>query len=162
MFRRGHHAGPASPLEPRPRLGAGARIGFSLIETMIAILIVSMGSIATISMLTATHIQNDMAQERARAHQMVSEEMERVRLELFPRANPGQQVTVWDNGTPDDESDDSVGTLEVVMRDLDGTELTVAPIPARRVQVEVTLTWNPRGRLQSKTMRETVMTYLAP
>ena len=140
MFRRGHCAGPASRLERYPRLGGGARIGFSLIETMIAILIVTLGSISTISMLTATHIQNDMSQERARAHQMVSGEMERVRLELFPRANPGQQVTVWDNGTPDDESDDSVGTLEVVMRDINGTELTAPPIPARRVQVEVTLT----------------------
>lgn len=130
---------------------------------MIAMMIVMMGSIATISMLSAAQSENSIEQERARAHQIISEQMERVRFQLYSLVTAGQQVTVWDNGTPDDTADDTTGTLEVIIKDPEsGAILNAAPSPAKRVQIEVTLTWNPRGRLGGHTLRETVMTYLAP
>ena len=144
----------------RSRFNAAA---FTLIETLIAMLIVMAGSMATISMLSAAQVNSSIEQERSRAHQIVSEEMERLRLQLYSLVSAGQQVTVWDNGTPDDATDDTNGTLEVEIRDADtNATLAAAPNPAKRVLVEVTLTWNPRGRLGGKTMRETVMTYLSP
>jgi prepilin-type N-terminal cleavage/methylation domain-containing protein len=136
--------------------------GFSLVEVLIAVIIVLVGSMSTVSLLTLTRIENDMEQERARAHQIVSERMEEIQRDLYTFITPGTQVTVWDNGTPEDTSDDTLGTLEVIARDTDGTQIAAAPNPPVRVQVEVTLSWNPRGRLAAKTMRETVMTYIAP
>lgn len=135
----------------------------SLIEVLIAVFIVSIGMLATLSLLTWCRIHNDLEQERARAHQVVSQEMEQVRHELFTRVTAGQTITIWNNGTPDDTTDDTQGTLEVVMRDPDtGNTLLTPPDPARRVEVEVTLSWSPRGRLSGKTYRESVMTYLSP
>jgi prepilin-type N-terminal cleavage/methylation domain-containing protein len=137
------------------------RRGFTLIEAVITVLIVAMGCIGALSLIQFLRLQNVLAQERARAHQIVCEEMDRQRHELFPQITGGTTVTVWDNGTPDDPTDDTMGTIEVIVRDTDGN-LLPAVVGNRRVQVEVTLTWNPRGRLSNKTYHETVMTYIAP
>lgn len=136
--------------------------GFTLIEALIAMSILAFGFIATVTLITSTQVNNSMEQERARAHQIVSEEMEQVRHNLYTRITPGRQITVWDNGTPDDTLDDTTGNLTVTIRDPSGVELAAPPVPATRVEVEVTVDWNPRGRLAGKTLRETVMTYLSP
>ena len=129
---------------------------------MIAVVIVAIGMIASLQLLTFQHVINTLEQERARARQIVSEEMERLRHELYTRIEGGQSVTVWDNGTPDNTSDDTMGVLAVTVRDPDGVSVFVAPNPAERVEVEVTLSWHPRGRFNDKTFQETVMTYIAP
>lgn len=138
------------------------RRGFTLIESVIAIVIVSLGAISTMSLLMNSRVHNHNEQERARAHQIVSEEMDRVRLELFSRITANETVTVWDNGTPDDTSDDVIGTLDVIIRDTDGNALAAAPVPAQRMEVEVTLSWTPGGRPSGRVMRESVMTYVSP
>lgn len=136
--------------------------GFSLVESLIAVMVVAIGMTATLSMLTRVRINNALEQERARAHQIVIEEMDTVRHELYSRITGGRNVTVWDYATPDDPSDDTTGVLQVVMRDPNGALLANAPVPAVRIQIEVTLTWNPRGSQAGRTVRETVMTYIAP
>lgn len=136
--------------------------GFTLIEAIITVLIVTVGSIGALTLVSYLRLQNDLHQERARAHQIVCEEMERLRHELYTRITGGDTVTVWDNGTLDDDTDDTMGTLTVTVWDMDGNELAAAPSPAELVEVEVTLTWNPRGRMSGKTYRETVMSYFAP
>ena len=137
--------------------------GFSLVELLIAVAIAAFGILSTLSLLIFDQAQNDQEQQRARAHQIVCEEMERVRHELFSRVTSGTEVTVWDNGTPDDATDDTQGTMEVVISDpATGAELTAAPVPAVIVRAEVTLTWNPAGRMSGKTLRETAMTCLVP
>lgn len=146
----------------RPRLNHRTT-GFTLVEAMIAMSIAALGATSTLTMLTMERVGNSMEQERSRAHQMVSEELERVRLELYPRITAASQVTVWDNGTPNDTSDDTLGTKEVVFKNPEtGATLAAAPVPAKRVQVEVTLTWHPRGRLHGKTMHESIVSYIAP
>ena len=138
------------------------QFAFTLIEAMVAVMITAIGMISALQLLTFSHVQNDLEQERSRAHQIVCEEMERLRHELYTRITGGTTVTIWDNGTPDDTTDDTVGTLEVIVRDTNGGALTAAPVPAVRVQVEVTLTWNPRGSRHTNTFRESVMSYIAP
>jgi prepilin-type N-terminal cleavage/methylation domain-containing protein len=140
------------------------RSGFTIIETLIAMSITALSMLAILTTLQMTRLSNSLEQERSRAHQIVSEEMEKVRFSLYTLVTAGTEVTVWDNGTPDDMTDDTQGTLEIVITDPEtGATLAAAPNPAKRVQVEVTLSWNPRGRLGgSKTMRETVMTYISP
>ena len=138
------------------------RSAFTLVEAMITVVIVSIGMIASLQLLTFQHTVNTLEQERARARQIVGEEMERLRHELYTRIEGGKSVTVWDNGTPDDKADDTTGVLAVTVRDTKGVAVFVAPNPAERVEVEVTLSWNPRGRFSDKTFQETVMTYIAP
>jgi Tfp pilus assembly protein PilE len=139
------------------------RTGFTLVEAMITTMIVFIGMLAIISLVQWCQISNGMEQERARAHQIVSQEMEQVRLQLYTRVTAGTTVTVWDNGTPDDPDDDTIGELEVRMRDPDtGYWLSSPPSPAKRVEVEVALTWSPRGRISGKTLRESAMSYISP
>jgi prepilin-type N-terminal cleavage/methylation domain-containing protein len=138
------------------------RRGFSLIEAMIAVIIAAIAVIGGFQLIIFTRVQNALEQERARAQQVVSEELERVRHTLYPRITGGKTLTVWDNGSPGDTTDDTIGTLEVIVRDPDGNQLFAAPVPAVRVTVEVTLSWNSRARLKTHTFRETMMTYIAP
>ena len=136
---------------------------FTLVECMIAVAIVAIGPLSILSILAWVRLHNDLEQERSRAHQIVSEAMENLRLELYTCLTAGDTVTVWDNGTPDITSDDTIGNLEVIIFDPETNALLEkAPDHAKRVGVEVTLSWNPRGRLSGKTYRETVMTYLSP
>ena len=140
-----------------------ARAGITLVEVLVAVLVVAIGFSATLSLLIIDSVANDFEQERARAHQMVCEELELVKRTLYTRITGGNNVTVWDNGTPGVATDDTVGVIKVVVRDpKTHTLLTAAPVPAIRVQIEVTLTWHPRGRFGGKTMYETAMTYIAP
>jgi prepilin-type N-terminal cleavage/methylation domain-containing protein len=138
--------------------------GFTLVECMLALAICSVLFLATLSALGYARTHNELEQERIRAHQIVSEYLEVERFRLFSWTQSESQQTIWDNGTPDDTSDDTLGTLEVAVRDPDtGAVLTMAPDPARLVEIEVTLTWQPRvARLKGKTFRESVMTYKAP
>lgn len=143
--------------------GGGGRRAFTLIESIITVMVVSISFIAVITLLMFDNICANYEQERARAYQIVSEQMELIRMKLYTRITTGSTVTVWDNGTPGTTADDTVGTLAVTVRDpKTGQVLTAAPVPAVRVQVEVTLSWRARGGLQRRTMRETMMTYIAP
>lgn len=150
-------------MKTKRRFSASSRAsGFTLIEALIAIIIATLGAISTLSLLAFTRLHNEEEQERSRAHQMVSQKMEEIRYELYTAITPGEDVVLWDNGTPADTTDDTPGVMTVTMWDADGNELTAAPTQAQRIQVEVTLTWNPRGRRADQTLRESVMTYIAP
>jgi type II secretory pathway pseudopilin PulG len=138
------------------------KAAFTLVETLIASGILAIVMLGSMSLMTYSRIQNDLDQERARAHQIVTGQMERVKQMLYTQITGGTTLTVWDNGTPGNTADDTNGTISVQIRKLDGTVVTAAPVPAEAVQIEVTLTWNPRGRLKGKTFRETAMTYVAP
>jgi type II secretory pathway pseudopilin PulG len=139
-----------------------ARRGFTLVEAAIGIVIVSLGSIATLSLLMFTRLHNAEQQERARAHQIVAEEMELRRANLFTNLTPGQETTVWDNGTPDDPTDDTIGTLIVRVRDVNGNLISQTPVPWQRVELEVTVAWNARGRRAGVELRESLVTYMSP
>lgn len=146
----------------RPGFRFRPRTGFVLVEALIAIVIVTLASVATLSLLMFTRMHNAQEQERTRAHQIATERMDRVLQELFPTVVAGEQLTVWDNGTPDDDSDDTEGTIEVILRDVDGNLINFTPTPWERVEVEVTVSWNPRGRRGDIEVRESIKTYMAP
>jgi type II secretory pathway pseudopilin PulG len=135
---------------------------FTLIEATIAIVIVTLGSISTFSLMMFTRLHNEEEQERARAHQIASAYMERVKAELFSATAGFEDVQLWDNGTPEDPSDDTACNVAVTLRDSDGHMLVVFPPQAERVQVEVTVSWHPRGRRSDETLQESLMSFIVP
>lgn len=145
-----------------PRSPKRLRGGFTLVEALIAIVIVTLASISTLSLLMFARMHNAQEQERARAHQIATERMDRLLHELFPTVVAGEDITVWDNGTPDDTSDDTQGVITVSLRDVDGNPINVTPTPWERVEIEVTVSWNPRGRRGDVEVRESLKTYMAP
>lgn len=137
--------------------------GFSLIEVMIAVSIVAIGSLSTLSLLMFAQMHNAFEMERSRAHQIVSQEIELVHFNLYTRIRTNSATTIWNNGTPTDTSDDTTGLITVqATNPYTGAVVTQAPVPAVVLQVEVTLQWSPRGRMSGSTYRETAMTYIAP
>jgi prepilin-type N-terminal cleavage/methylation domain-containing protein len=137
-------------------------MGFTLVEVLLSLVLVSIGMLATMSLLMFIRQSNVMEQERSRARQIVYEQLEAARASLYTHLASGTTVTVWDNGTPNNPADDTQGALDVIVKNLAGTRLYAAPVPAQVVQVEVTLSWHPHGRRAAKVMRETVMSYFAP
>jgi len=136
--------------------------GFSLIEVMVAMSVVLLGSISTIGLITQSKVISYSERDRARAHQIVMKEMEKVRRQLFSQVAPATEVTLWDNKTPDDPTDDTVGTLEMHMRTLGGVTLAKLPEAPQAVLVEVSLTWSPRGSMSGRKFTERLVTYIAP
>lgn len=144
------------------RFKARRRRGFTLVEALISIVIITLMSITTLTLLMFTRMHNAHEQERARAHQIATERMDRILHELFPTVEAGEDITVWDNGTPDDTSDDTQGVVSVSLWDVDGNPINFTPTPWERVEVEVTVTWNLRGRRAGVEARESIKTYMAP
>lgn len=148
---------PIPPLHVRPR-------GVSLLEVLITVLVVAVSMISILTMMMQATAVSTLEQERARANQLVCQYMEeKVIFPPLPEISSGTQVTVWDNGTPNNPADDTVGTIKIIAYDMKtGVQINSIPVnPMNRVRyrVEVTMEWHPRGRRNNATFRETVMTY---
>lgn len=145
------------PVGPRSR-------AFTLIECIFASAIASVSILATFSVLGFARMNNELEQQRSRAHQIVCQKLEIERYQLFTWTQTDSVQTIWDNGTLDDISDDITGQLRLTVKDpKTGDVLTSAPDPATLLEIEVTLTWRPRGtRIGDKLQSETCMTYKAP
>lgn len=147
------------------RVGSRKRTaGFTLVECMLSVAIVGITSSATISLLGYALMHNELEQERSRAHQMVCQKLEIERCQLFTWTRSNSVQTLWDNATPLDPTDDTTGTLTVIVKNAKtGEILTLSPDPAVLVSIEATLEWYYRGgRLEGMLLRETAMTYKAP
>lgn len=140
------------------------KIGFTLIESMIAATIATFSIIAILYLLGFLRMHNELEQERNRAFQIVTQALDLERYKLFSWTESRKIQTIWDKGTPTDPEDDTVGYLEVVVRDpKTGQILTTPPVPAVLVEIEATLSWKHRGpRLGQRDIRETAMTYKVP
>lgn len=138
--------------------------GFTLVEVMLAVGIAAITALATLSILGFARLHNSQEQERARAHQIVTQAVEEENHRLFTYTTAGEERTIWDNMTPGDTSDDTVGTLTLRVENAQtGQVLYNAPDPAVMVKIEATLTWVTRGgKLQNKLMRESAMAYKVP
>ena len=76
-------------------LCAASVAGFTLIEALISVMIFTFSCIAGLTLMGFSQLQNMLEQERARAHQVVTQEMERVRHQLYTRITGGNTVTIW-------------------------------------------------------------------
>ncbi|MFC1601708.1 prepilin-type N-terminal cleavage/methylation domain-containing protein [Candidatus Sumerlaeota bacterium] len=139
--------------------------GFNLLEVMVAVAVLGICFLGTLSVLAFARLQNELEQQRTRAHQIVSQALEIEAYELFTYSSTVVETTIWDNGTPDDPSDDTMGWLVVIVSNPDtGEILFTAPDPAIMVQIEATVLWYPQGTrmANSKFLQESVITCKAP
>ena len=138
--------------------------GFTLVECLIAVAITAVLFLATLSALSFARMNNAIEQERTRAHQIVCSAMDYQQGYLnHEHISSTSQATVWDNGTPDDPDDDTVGTLEIEIRDPDTNDVITSVTGNRMILIETTLTWSPRlARIYKKTFRESVTSLKVP
>lgn len=137
----------------------GPKRGFSFIEIVLTLALVGLCLVLSLSILFYIRQQSNLEEVRTHAYEIVNGEMELIRAKYFSDLKPETRtVTIWDRGTPDDDSDDLNGELEIILKDKTGAVLTGPPKSNALVQAEITLTWQSTG----KEMSETLMTYLAP
>lgn len=136
--------------------------GFTLIETLIALVILTFIGIGVICTVIYARTYTEMEKQRTNALILASTEMERLKRILFSAIAPHtQNVVIDDNGTAD-AKDDLHGTLEVILKDKSGNILTSPPQTNSRIFVEIAVTWHPAGSPSNKVLEERLISEIAP
>jgi type II secretory pathway pseudopilin PulG len=148
--------------------GARTRRGATLVETMVAVVIVAITGLAVIFGITfGVRIQQDV-RERNAATRIAADTLESTKRAMFMTL---QEVTttgvVIDNrGTPDDASDDVVGEVRLRFEDLAGNPVgtvgTPMPLDRSMVRAFVEVEWRPAGRSTDRIQTVTIASLLAP
>jgi prepilin-type N-terminal cleavage/methylation domain-containing protein len=136
--------------------------GFTLVETLIALAILTFMGIGIISMVIYARTYTEMEKQRTNALIVASTEMERLKRTLFSTITPKiQYVVIDDNGTSD-PIDDLQGTLEVIIKDKSGNILSSPPQTNNRIFVEIVVSWHPAGSPSNKVLKERLISEIAP
>lgn len=96
---------------------------FTIVEVLVASLIAFIAIAATLNLLFYARTNNELEQERTRAFQIISQKLDVETYKLFTWTRSDSEVTIWDNATPDDTTDDTRGLLEVIVRDPDSRQV---------------------------------------
>ena len=126
------------------------RRGFTLIEIMITVLIVSIAGLAIISSLIFGIFMRQSIRERNGAMRVAADVIESTKKRLFAELSQTtlNAIVIDDRGTTRD-SDDIRGTAVLRLFTTDGTEVGISgsPIPTDRpmLRAEVTVTWFSPG-----------------
>ena len=140
------------------RVNRKSNYGVTLVEALVAIVLVALIGISVISILVHTYRVQKFERERVVALNAATQKMEILKRSIFPTMKASSESVLLDvNNTPDIATDDIRGTLTVKARSLDGTEITQPP-DADVIDLEVTVTW----RSQSKNHFQTIRTIVAP
>lgn len=123
----------------------------TLIEVMVTVVVVAfvgMGIMA--SVVYGTQAQRKVQEYNSAARIAAGELDELKRRSFYTLTKPATEtVTIFDNGTPGDASDDVTGTVEVSLFDSKGTEVgtggVVVPTDRSMIRAEATVTWTPAG-----------------
>ena len=137
-------------------------IGFTLLEVVLAIFILTAMGIGIISTVIYAKYQVELENQRTKALILASKTME-VLQRTFIRSIMGftSNVIIDDNGTVE-TTDDLPGTLQVVVKDKNGTVLTSAPPGDNYIKVEVYVRWHPAGNPSRKILEESLISEIAP
>jgi hypothetical protein len=149
--------------------GQHRRRAVSLAEVLIALLLASIMVTGALQLLQFNQIYQMKEEMRASAVDALSHEMEILKHEFIYNLEPySKGVTLYDNRTPNDRTDDTTGTLRVRFLDRSGSVLgTAADIlsTARtegRVEVNMRVTWSGRGRFSGVFYHERMGGYVIP
>lgn len=141
--------------------------GLTLVETMIAVALVSFSAVGTLSSLVFIREQLEIDKQRLIAQNHARRQLELIRRNLFTSISD-ETVTIDNFNTPDDPDDDLVGVMTTTAWEVNpdgttGSAVSSFPLEERkRVLVQVSVTWNRLGRLSPTTAVEVMQTYVAP
>jgi len=142
--------------------GSGKTRGFSLVESLIAIALLTFIGIGTICTVVYARNYTEMEKQRNNALVLASTVMERLKRDLFTTIAPStQNVVIDDNGTID-AKDDLHGTLAVIVKDKYGNTLSGPPQTNSRIFVEIVVRWHPAGSPSRKILEERLISEIAP
>lgn len=137
--------------------------GFTLIEVIVTMAVVSIIFLGTFTLVRSSQIYNSSEQERSGASAVAAEHMENVRQTFYPSLQSyTQNETLWDHSTPDDTSDDVVGQVVVQLYDLGGNALSQSPASGETLQVIVAVRWFPQGSRGADQQEEILSSYVTP
>jgi prepilin-type N-terminal cleavage/methylation domain-containing protein len=136
--------------------------GFTLIESVIAISIITFLGIGVVSTVVYARHSSEMEKQRNNALVLASTVMENLKQKLFSTIAPyTQNVVIDDNGTAA-TNDDLPGTLQVIVKDKYGNTLTGPPATNSRISVEIVVAWHPVGSPSRKILEERLISEIAP
>lgn len=137
--------------------------GFTLIETVITIVLVLLMGMGLISMLIYCRRYAILDSERNKALDAASRRMEQLKRKFIFELTPSvEEVVIDDNDTPFRDSDDVTGKLEVLLKDKNGRMISGPPDGDDHIQLEVMVSWRPQGRISGKVLNERLITYITP
>jgi len=135
--------------------------GLTLMEVLVSLLISATMLVGIVSLLSFNFIYQNQQELRANAQDAILNEMEKIRHQFIWKVEP-QTIVVYDNRTPDNQTDDTDATLRVRVYNRNGTELAAAPTDSDRYRVVLTVTWKGRGRMSSRTFTEELVAFIIP
>lgn len=139
------------------------RRGFTLMETVVTILLVTLIGLGIVSMLIYSRRYANLDRERNKAIAVAGRRMEQLkRAFIFDLAPTVEDVLIDDNDTPNNDADDIRGKLEIMLKDKDGNAISGPPTGDERVQLEIVVTWHPESRISGKVLKERLITYVTP
>ncbi len=132
--------------------------GYSLLEVALSVALLALVWIAVINMITIGKASTMRAKHQSQAISIIQQEIEELHKTQYGTlenitATVTSTVTIDDNGTPNDATDDLAGTQDV-------TVTTFDPDPGY-LRVIVAVTWNEIFRGQDQTLIERCGTYVA-
>ena len=136
--------------------------GFTILEVLLAIMILTMMGIGIISTVIYAKYNVEIENERTKALILASTTMETIKRTMFSSiVGYTQNVILDDNGTAE-TTDDLPGTLQLVVRDINGNVLIGPPPDNNRISVEIIVSWHPPGNPSRKTLEERLISEIAP
>lgn len=138
------------------------RKGFTILESMIAIVILTFMGISIISTLIYSQHYVEIENQRTKSLMLASTVMERMKRTMFSSIVGYTETVVIDNNGTVDTIDDLPGTLQVIVKDKNGNVLTGPPPTNDRLFVEIVVNWHPAGNPSRKILEERLISEIAP
>lgn len=157
-------------------LPGASQAGFSLLEVMIAVMVVAVAGIGLISSVLVTRHYAEYDKQRLSAIAVARHYLEqRARKDPFPAISPIAEQSIDNFNTPEEVGDDLMAELDLKLYQVNsngtrGDEITSAtqeayqtgPNREDRIEVEVTVSWDRTGHLSGHRVSERLSTYSAP
>lgn len=145
------------------------RAGFTLVESLIAMLIVAMSSIGTVSAVIYSRNLAEYDKQRLSAISVARRYIEEAQRHVTLAGLTINSLPLDDFNTPDDLTDDLNATLErhVYALNADGSRGAEVVNPAaidlsNLYEVVVTVSWERTGNRSGRPVTEELQTYIAP
>jgi type II secretory pathway pseudopilin PulG len=146
-----------------------ARMGFSLVEVLVAVVLVTVAVIGTISSLLFIRETLDVDKQRLIAINHARQQMEVARRNLYPSLGFDSTILIDNFNTPTVTADDVTAELStqawVIETDGSLTEVTTQNQleDGRMLLLQVEIEWNRGAGRRSETReREVLQTYVSP